>query len=106
MFRAFDGPPKIVRPPGRGAWVSVDDPRFPALVETFSDSPDRHGARAVITVEVDRISDSCGYGVPLMDYRGDRDLLIQAHVRRTADDLVQYRATRNTTSIDQLPAFS
>ncbi|WP_326554828.1 pyridoxamine 5'-phosphate oxidase family protein [Micromonospora sp. NBC_01813] len=106
MFCAFDGPPKIVRLHGRGVVVSRDDPRFPELAGVFAGSPDQHGARAVIVVDVHRVSDSCGYGVPLMDYQGERDLLIQAHSRRTEDDLVRYRATRNATSIDELPAFS
>ena len=60
----------------------------------------------MITVEVDRISDSCGYAVPLMSYEGDRDLLVRAHERRTDDDLVEYRRTRNAESIDGLPVFS
>ncbi|WP_199757790.1 pyridoxamine 5'-phosphate oxidase family protein [Micromonospora sp. Llam0] len=79
MFCAFDGPPLVVR---------------------------LHGVGAVVSVDVHRISDSCGYGVPLMDYRGDRDLLVRANSRRTAEDLAEYRATRNATSIDDLPAFS
>ncbi|MFV2085060.1 pyridoxamine 5'-phosphate oxidase family protein [Micromonospora sp. LOL_021] len=106
MFCAFDGPPLVVRLHGVGTVVPVDDRRFAALAGAFGDAPDRHGVRAVIVVDVHRISDSCGYGVPLMDYRGDRDLLVRAHSRRTAEDLAEYRATRNATSIDNLPAFS
>jgi hypothetical protein len=106
MFCAFDGPPKIVRLHGQGTVVSVDDLRYPDLAGLFAGSPDQHGARSVIVVDVHRVSDSCGYGVPLMDYRGERDLLIQAHSRRSEDDLAQYRAIRNATSIDDLPAFS
>jgi len=106
MFCAFQGPPKIVRLHGRGVAVSIDDHRCIALLETFAESPDRHGVRAVITVEVRRVSDSCGFGVPLMSYLGDRDLLIQAHSRRTDADLAEYRTTRNAVSVDGLPVFS
>lgn len=106
MFCAFDGPPKIVRLHGQGSVVPVDDPRFTGLAAIFDDAPDQHGARSVILVDVTRVSDSCGYGVPLLQYGGDRDLLIQAHARRSADDLVDYRATRNAVSLDGLPAFS
>jgi hypothetical protein len=44
--------------------------------------------------------------VPLMSYESDRDLLVRAHERRTEDDLVEYRRTRNAASIDGLPVFS
>jgi hypothetical protein len=64
------------------------------------------GLRSVVLVEVDRVSDSCGYAVPLMDYVGDRTLLTQWSRRKTEDELVAYRATKNATSIDGLPALA
>jgi hypothetical protein len=105
MFCAFDGPPKILRLHGRGTAVPVDDPRCAALLAAFTDPPELHGLRSVITVDVERVSDSCGYAVPLMTYEGDRDLLVRAHERRTDDDLAEYRRTRNAASIDGLPVF-
>jgi hypothetical protein len=105
MFCAFEGPPKIVRLHGRGTAVTVDDPGCADLLAAFPEPPDSHGLRSVITVEVDRVSDSCGYAVPLMTYEGDRDLLIRAHERRDADQLAEYRRTRNAVSIDGLPAL-
>ncbi|MEV1289978.1 pyridoxamine 5'-phosphate oxidase family protein [Micromonospora sp. NPDC049679] len=106
MFCAFDGAPKIVRLHGRGVAVPVDDPGFADLLAAFPAPPDRHGLRAVITVDVTRVSDSCGFAVPLMSYQGDRDLLVQAHSRRSAADLADYRVTKNAVSIDGLPAIS
>ncbi|WP_091246033.1 pyridoxamine 5'-phosphate oxidase family protein [Micromonospora matsumotoense] len=105
MFCAFDGPPKILRLHGRGVATPVTDPGFGALLADFPEPPDLHAVRAVIGVTVERVSDSCGYAVPLMDYRGDRDLLVTSHSRRTAEDLVTYRATKNAASIDGLPVF-
>ncbi|MEV4826000.1 pyridoxamine 5'-phosphate oxidase family protein [Micromonospora sp. NPDC049274] len=105
MFCAFDGPPKIVRLHGRGSSVAVTEAAFADRLAEFPAPPDVHAVRAVITVEVERVSDSCGYAVPLMDYRAERDLLVTSHSRRTADDLVTYRATRNAASIDGLPVF-
>ncbi|HET6861289.1 MAG TPA: pyridoxamine 5'-phosphate oxidase family protein, partial [Streptomyces sp.] len=55
MWCAFDGPPRIVRVHGRGEVVAVDDPR---IAGRFDDIP---GARAVVIVHAERISDSCGY---------------------------------------------
>lgn len=105
MFCAFDGPPKIVRLHSRGTSVAVTEEAFADRLAEFPEPPDVHAVRAVITVEVDRVSDSCGYAVPLMDYRAERDLLLSSHARRTADDLVAYRTTRNAASIDGLPVF-
>jgi hypothetical protein len=104
MFCAFDGPPKIVRLHGRGEAVLPGDPRFPALLAAFP-GPDEHGLRSIITVDVTRVSDSCGYAVPLMGYAGDRDLLARSHERKTDEELARYRATRNATSLDGLPAL-
>jgi hypothetical protein len=106
MFCAFDGPPKIVRLHGRGRATPVDDPAFPALLAAFPEPPDTHGVRSVITVEVDRVSDSCGYAVPLMSYEGDRDLLLRWSEQRDDEALARYRRTRNETSIDGLPALA
>jgi hypothetical protein len=106
MFCAFGGPPKIVRLHGRGRATPVDDPAFPALLAGFPAPPDTHGVRSVITVEVERVSDSCGYAVPLMTYEGDRDLLVRSHERRDDQALADYRRTRNAASIDGLPALA
>jgi pyridoxamine 5'-phosphate oxidase-like protein len=106
MFCAFEGPPKIVRLHGRGRATPVDDPSFPALLAAFPDPPDTHGVRSVVTVEIDRVSDSCGYAVPLMTYAGDRDLLVKSHARRDDAALADYRRTRNAASIDGLPALA
>ena len=53
-----------------------------------------------------RVSDSCGYAVPLMDYVGDRDLLTRSHSRRDEQDLAEYAINKNLTSIDGLPALA
>ena len=106
MFCAFQGPPNIVRLHGRGRAVPVTDPEFAELLALFPEPPDHHGARSVIDVEVHRVSDSCGYAVPLMSYEGDRDLLIRAHERRSEEDLVDYRERKNGYSIDGRPVFA
>jgi hypothetical protein len=99
MWCAFDGPPRIVRVHGRGEVVAVDDPR---IAGRFDDIP---GARAVVIVHADRISDSCGYSVPRYAFEGHRSKLVEWADHRGPDGLVAYRAEKNTTSIDGLPAF-
>ena len=106
MFCAFDGPPDIVRLHGRGRFVTLYDDGFDDLLARFDGGLDEsRGVRAVVVVDVERVSDSCGYGVPLMDYRGERDLLPQYMERKGADGRAAYRRLKNRTSIDGLPAF-
>lgn len=105
MTCAFQGPPKIVRLHGEGRVVVPGGADFAGLVEAFPTAPAR-GLRAVIEVSVDRISDSCGYQVPLMAYEGDRDLLTRWTDRKTDEDLADYRRKKNAKSIDGLPALA
>lgn len=102
MLCAFTGPANIVRLHGVGRVVLPGDVEFAALTARF---PADRGARAVIVVEVDRVSDSCGFQVPLLEHVGDRDLLTQWSGRKTDEELAAYRATRNAASIDGLPAL-
>jgi len=102
MFCAFDGPPNVVRLHGRGRVVTLYDDEYAAWAPRFTE---HRGARAVIVVDVERVSDSCGYGVPLLDYTGKRDLLPPFMDRKGAEGQAAYRRRKNRTSIDGLPAF-
>jgi hypothetical protein len=104
MFCAFTGPPTIVRLHGTGRAVLPTDPDHDGLLGSFT-GPRTHGLRSVIDVAVERVSDSCGFSVPLMDYVGDRDLLEKWAERKTDADLADYANTRNLHSIDGLPAL-
>jgi hypothetical protein len=99
MFCAFDGPARIVRLSGRGAVVTRDDGEFEALAAPFTRLP---GERAVITVEVDRVADSCGYGVPRMELIEQRERLLTSLAAKGDAGVEAYRAERNATSIDGL----
>lgn len=102
MFCAFEGPPKIVRLHGTGRGVEPGDPEFDDLVARF---PTYRAVRSVIQVDVERISDSCGYGVPLMDYRAERSQLPEWAERKDDDALRTYQLENNLTSVDDLPAL-
>ena len=103
MFCAFEGPPNVVRLHGRGRVVTIYDAEYATLAAHFTE---HRGARAVIVVDVHRISDSCGYGVPLLDYRGERDLLPPYLERKGTEGQIDYRRQKNRRSIDGLPAFT
>ena len=92
MLCAFSGPPRIVRLHGRGEIVPADD-------------PGADGVRAVVRVHLERISDSCGFGVPLMEFVATRPQRGRWLESKGAEGLREYVAERNGASIDGLPAF-
>jgi hypothetical protein len=100
MWSAFEGPPRIVRVHGRGEVLGVDDPRVRGLFELGP------GARAVILVRADRVSDSCGYSVPLYEYVGERTKLTEWAAARSPEAIAAYWRAKNATSIDGLPALA
>ncbi|HUK72167.1 MAG TPA: pyridoxamine 5'-phosphate oxidase family protein [Streptosporangiaceae bacterium] len=110
MLCSFREKPKILRLYGTGRVVLPAEAEFGGLLGHFSwpasENGDRGDRRAIIVVELDRISDSCGYAVPVMDLREERDLLNRWSDKKTADGLVRYRAERNALSIDGLPAIT
>ena len=104
MFCAFEGPPRIVRFHGHATVVLPGEPGFGELLGHFD--PPEHDLRSLIRVDVDRIADSCGYGVPLMRFGGVReqhDLWVDKQVRDGT--LGAYVAEKNAASIDGLPAL-
>jgi Pyridoxamine 5'-phosphate oxidase len=107
MFCAFDGGPNIVRLHGTGRTVFRDDPAFEQAIAAFGEAGAvrRAQARAVILVDITRVSDSCGYAVPKMALVEERDVLDSWSRNRGPDKLVEYRAIRNTASLDGLPAL-
>jgi MFS family permease len=102
MFCAFDGRPRIVRLQGTGHPVLLGDPEFDRLADGFTH---HDGERAVIRVEVTRVSDSCGYAVPKMDLVEEREVLDQWARKKGPDGTAKYRLEKNATSIDGLPGW-
>lgn len=97
MFCAFDGPPKIVRLHGHGEAIVPGDKDFEMLAKEF---PERRGTRSYIRIRVNRISDSCGYSVPVYEFKKDRDVLDKWVETKTDDQIKEYRLAKNAASID------
>ena len=89
---------------GRGRVVRPQDEEFPFLRGEFSKERE-HGVRSVIVIDVDRISDSCGYSVPRLEYVEDRDVLDLHQLKKPAEYYQDEAAERNAESIDGLPAL-
>lgn len=102
MFCAFEGPPRVLRLYGRGTVTLPDDPGWAEAAAPFEQLP---GTRAVITADLDRISTSCGYGIPNMTLEGDRPELIRWAERKGDDGVADYHREKNAESIDGLPGM-
>jgi hypothetical protein len=102
MFCAFQGPPRIVRLHGRGDAVEPQDDEFTALRGVFPEAPP---GRAIVRVRVERVSDSCGFGVPLFGFEGDRSQLPAWAERKGAQGVLDYQKKKNAKSLDGLPAL-
>jgi predicted pyridoxine 5'-phosphate oxidase superfamily flavin-nucleotide-binding protein len=112
MLCAFEGPPRILRLHGRGEVVAAGDPRFRELFERAGfEAPHEVEAarRAIVLVDVKRVADSCGYGVPLMEYSGERphmEAWAEKKLRVGGAEAIEgYVVEKNAASIDGLPAF-
>jgi Pyridoxamine 5'-phosphate oxidase len=102
LFCAFEGGPKILRLYGRGGILEPGTPEFDSVRPNF---PAGVGARAIVRLAVTRISVSCGFGVPLFEYVGQRTELGEWCERKDPDALREYQRRKNAASIDGLPAL-
>jgi Pyridoxamine 5'-phosphate oxidase len=110
MLCAFQGPPRIVRLHGHAEVRSAADAGFVDLLERcqFAEPRVPEASRSIVLAGIDRVADSCGYGVPLMEYQGTRphmDAWAAKKVRVGGPAaLLEYQREQNTRSIDGLPA--
>lgn len=112
MLCAFEGGPRILRLHGRGEVLEAGTPAFDELIGAFPAGATQGGElsiRSIIRVDVQRVADSCGYGVPVMDYVGERDQYERATAVKErkdgAEELLAFRRRRAATSLDGLPAL-
>lgn len=100
MFCAFEDPPRILRLYGKGEVILPDSSEWSLLSPLFPSLP---GARQIFRLAIERIQTSCGYGVPLMSFKGERERLLEWAERKGESGLAEYRQRNNTCSIDGLP---
>ncbi|MDX2202428.1 MAG: pyridoxamine 5'-phosphate oxidase family protein [Hyphomicrobiaceae bacterium] len=100
MFCAFEGEPMILRLYGQGRSLMRGTPEYVELLPHFEEIP---GARQIVHLAVDLVQTSCGMGVPLLDYRADRQNLLRYWTAHGIDNLRKYWGLKNARSIDGLP---
>lgn len=103
MFCSFDGPPVILRLYGRGRAIRRHGPEYLCLLEGHYGGDEPSGARQIIRLDIDLVQTSCGYGVPLFDYRAERPNLDRWAEAKGQDGLEAYWREKNLTSMDGLP---
>lgn len=100
MFCAFEGKPLILRLYGTARAVHDGDADWDDLTGLF---PPMLGARNVFDVTVDLVQTSCGFGVPLYEYEGQRTLMDSWAANKGDEGIERYHRERNTHSIDGFP---
>ena len=105
MMCAFEGPPKIIRLHGQGEVIEPHHQDFDSLMAQFPEQSIDY-CRAIIYVKINRIADSCGFGVPLYKYVKQRDSLVNFFNKTPKQEIDAYLDEFNQTSLDGLPAIS
>jgi len=100
MFCAFAGDPKILRLYGHAGCHYPDSPQWDAHIGRFPSLP---GARQIVVMDVDLVATSCGFGVPLFDYRGERKELREWADKKGEEGIKEYWQERNRLSLDGKP---
>jgi hypothetical protein len=102
MWCAFEGRPNILRLYGKAEAIQFDDPRFDTLLSLF---PTYVRARSIVVVKIHRIADACGWGVPLMEFKSEREQLKRWVDNRPEEEWREHRYEKNALSIDGLPGL-
>jgi len=100
MWCAFEAPPLILRVYGRARVIHPDEPEWADCTAALPAAP---GARQYFDVEIERVLTSCGYGVPLYRFEGERSTLTRWAEKKGEAGLRDYWQNRNHVSVDGLP---
>ncbi len=103
MFCAFEGPPLILRLYGRGRVLPRGGDEYARLLASHFDGVEPLGARQMVLLDIDLVQTSCGYGVPLYEFGGERPTLTKWAEAKGPEGLKTYRSQKNLHSIDGLP---
>lgn len=103
MFCAVEGPPLILRLYGRGRVIVRGSEEYAGLLAGEFAGTEPLGARQMVRLDFDLVKTSCGYGVPLMSYEGERDTMDRWAEAKGPEGIVDYWGDKNMVSMDGLP---
>jgi len=102
MACAFEGPPNILRIYGTGEVLLPEQAGWNDAAALF---PEYRSARSIVTINIARVTNSCGFGVPLYEFGSERPQLGAWAHRKTPEELERYKADKNRVSVDGLPGL-
>ena len=100
MFCSFQNAPNILRLYGKGATVLPGTKDWEELSAHFKIHP---STRQIIVADIHLVQTSCGFGVPLYSYEGERDIHFEWAEKKGAEGLKEYVQEKNMVSLDGLP---
>jgi len=100
MFCAFEGAPNILRLYGKGRAIVKGSPDWEKYAPHFTIHP---STRQLIIAAISLVQTSCGFGVPLFDYQGERDIHFEWAEKKSPAELEEYVRNKNRVSVDGLP---
>jgi hypothetical protein len=100
MFCSFAVDALILRLYGRGESILPGTPRWAEMAPRFPRFP---GARQIVLLHIDSLQTSCGAGVPMLGYAGERGTLTEWARKKGDAGIAQYQREKNAVSIDGLP---
>jgi Pyridoxamine 5'-phosphate oxidase len=100
MLCGFENVPMILRLYGKGRVLPRGTPEYEALLATAYDNQEPPGARQIICLDIDLVQTSCGYGVPLFDYKEERPTLRRWAGNKGEEGVAAYWREKNVRSID------
>ena len=100
MFCSFQGSPLILRLYGKGFTVLPGSTEWQEFSPHFTIYP---STRQIIVAEISKVQTSCGFGVPLFSYEGERNIHFEWAEKKSEKSLEQYMADNNLQSMDGLP---
>ncbi len=103
MLCAVAGPPLILRLYGKGRIMARGSEEYAELLQSHFANNEPLGARQIVRLDIDLVQTSCGYGVPLFDYTGERDSMDNWANAKGPDGIKAYWREKNQRSIDGFP---
>jgi len=100
MFCSFSDNPLILRLYGQGKLIRPRDKEWQTFYSLFKPLP---GERQIIVLEVDSAQTSCGFGVPVYEFKEERKTLIEWANKKGEQGIYEYWEAKNLKSIDGLP---
>jgi len=97
MFCAFEGRPMIFRLYDQAKIFHERDPEFHRYIDLF---PSNTGSRQIIEMNIGLVQTSCGFAVPIMKYKEDRETLNLWSTKQGTEGIMEYWGNKNTKSID------